>query len=421
MTSIYLDNNATTQPAPEVVAAMALTLTEAWQNPSSVHRGGQVARRSVELARQQTAALIGAQPKHITFTSGGTEAADLAIRGTLLALPPAQRVVVTAPVEHSAVRELLEELAKREGVEVRWCPVSLRGELDWDALAALLRPGADGRRVGLVSMQWANNETGVVTPIGRVAAMCSAANAGAESAMAPVVHCDATQWIGKMPTRVEAGEDDAGDGQGSDDAMSAWCPADLITFAPHKFHGPKGVGVLYARRGTRLVPRLIGTQEQGRRAGTENVPGIVGCGAACELAAAWLAEGGARGAGAVLRDGFEQRVVAECAGLGVAAVVNGAGAPRLWNTTNIGFARLEAEALLLALSERGVAASAGAACSSGSLEPSPVLLAMGIAPAVAHGSLRFSLSRISTTAEVVEAAAVVLACVARVARSSGVL
>lgn len=242
----------------------------------------------------------------------------------------------------------------------------------------------------LVSVQWANNETGVVQPVREIARLARAAGA--------MVHVDATQWVGKMPASVADG----------------WC--DLLTFSAHKFHGPKGVGVLWARSGVGVRPRIVGTQEMGRRGGTENVPGILGAGVAAQEAVAWLKDDAERTRLAGLRDWFEREVMAGCEGV-VRTAVNGGGVERLWNTTNIGFEGLEAEALLMLLSERGVCASAGAACSSGSLEPSPVLLAMGVPEAFAHGSVRFSLSRETTQAEVREAVGVVVACVKRLAKA----
>lgn len=371
---VYLDNNATTRPSPGVVRAVGSALAEYWQNPSSVHRAGQTARQQVELARKDVAALIGARPREITFTSGGTEAIDLAIRS---GLGPGG-VLVTSRVEHAAVRELAEQLEKT-GAEVRWCPLVEGGVgLINPKLLSIFLPGAS-----LVSVQWVNNETGVVQPVEEIAALCRGAGV--------LFHCDATQWVGKLP--VVGGERAAA--------------FDYLTFAPHKFHGPKGVGVLWSRRGAPVRPAIHGTQEQGRRGGTENVPGILGAGVAAREAMEWLADAGERERLSLLRDRFERRVLAACPG----AVVNGAGAPRLWNTTNIAFPRLEAEAILLMLSERGVCASAGAACSSGSLDPSPVLLAMGIPEELAHGSVRFSLSKETTEAEIEEAAETVIACI----------
>ena len=390
---IELDHNATTRPAPEVVEAVRRALEETWHNPSSVHRAGQAARHAVELARKSMAELIGARPREITFTSGGTESIDLAIRGALGALGGTAgpgRTLITTRVEHSAVREIGEELAK-QGL-ARWAPLGEGGVVDVGALHAMLDD-----RVRVVSVQWANNETGVVQPVREIARLCRERGV--------VFHCDATQWVGKEPASVldEGGAD-------------AWC--DLMSFSAHKFHGPKGVGVLWARGGVRLRPMLLGAQELGRRGGTENVAGIVGAGVAAMLARTWLLEERARRELAMVRDRFEALVLGRVRDAVVNRPRHG---ERLWNTSNIAFPGLEAEALLLLLSERGVNASAGAACSSGSLEPSPVLLAMGIPERLAHGSVRFSLSRESTLAEVEYAAEIVGECVEKLRESSGSL
>jgi len=375
---IYLDNNATTRPSPAVAAAVGLGLTEFWQNPSSVHRAGQASRQQVELARRDIAALLGAKPRELVLTSGGTESIDLAVRGVLGAkagrgVQPS--VVVSTRTEHAAVRDLLGDLERIGAAAIRWAPVDRSGVVDVAALAGLL-DGAD-----LAVIQWANNETGAIQPVAAVGELCRARGVH--------FHCDATQWVGKEPVNI--------DGAGGP-------PIDSLTCAPHKFHGPKGVGVLWMRRGTRLRPTIHGTQEMERRGGTENVPGILGAGAAAKEAAEWLADPAPRARLGAMRDRFESAMLAEIPD----AKVNSAAAPRLWNTTNIGFPRLEAEALLLLLSERGVCASAGAACSSGSLDPSPVLLAMGVEPELAHGSLRFSLSKETTEAELSEAARIVV-------------
>lgn len=385
---IYLDNNATTRPSAGVREAVASALGEAWANPSSVHRAGQEARARVELARRDVAALIDARARGITFTGSGTEAIDLAIRGSLLA--SGRRAVVTDAVEHAAVRDLCAWLEERGGVEVRRLPVDLDGVVDVAAAAEMIDAS-----VAVVSVQWANNETGVIQPVEAIGRLCRERGV--------TFHCDGTQWVGKEPAAM--GEDGGG-----------WC--DVLTFSPHKFHGPKGVGVLWSRPGVRLMPTIHGAQEQGRRGGTENVPGIVGAGAAAAEAAAWLADAGERARLRAMRDAFEAEVLRLTAGIG--SSVNGTRLPRtrrIWNTTNIAFPRLEAEALLLLLSERGVCASAGAACSSGSLDPSPVLLAMGVPEAEAHGSVRFSLSRETTERELREAAGIIARCVERLGGS----
>lgn len=363
---IYLDANATTPPLPEVVAAMRSSLEEAWANPSSIHRAGQAARHAVELARTEVAALVGCAERELVFTSGGTEAADLAIRGTLC--EGDRRALVTSPLEHSAVRDLAKRLHEAGSARVLWLQHDRQGRVQPDSLERLLREHAG--EVGLVSVMAANNETGVMQPIAELASMARRAGVA--------FHTDATQLVGRMPVRMT----DLG--------------VDLLSCSAHKLHGPKGVGALAIRRGVHVRATLAGgPQERERRAGTENVPGIVGFGAAAAAARAWFADEGPR-RGAELRDLLERLVLEQ----EPEAVVHGAGVERLWNTVNIAFPRLEAEAILLALSERGVAASAGAACSSGSLEPSPVLRAMGVDPEVAHGSVRFSLSRLTTEPEI---------------------
>lgn len=377
---LYFDNNATTMPCAEAIEAAGLAVKELWHNPSSVHRPGQAARAAVELSRQALARLVGAQPRDLVLTSSGTESIDLAIRGVLARSK--RRVLVTTSVEHASVRDLAEQLG-RQGVEVRSLPLSPGGRVD---LAALPRVIDDS--VALVSVQWANNETGLVQPIAEIAAAARAAGA--------LMHTDGVQWVGKAPAYVGT------------------LDIDLLSYSAHKFHGVKGCGVLWIRPGVRLTPTILGTQELGRRGGTEAVPAILAAGAAAKVAGEWLAEPGAASWGATKRNVLEVRILTSIPD----AVVN-AGGERLWNTSNIGFPGLEAEALLLLLSERGVCASAGAACSSGSLEPSPVLLAMGVPARIAHGSIRLSLSRNTTEQEVEECAAGVVACVKKLRASGG--
>ncbi len=380
---IYLDNNATTRPSDAVRSAMLAALEDTWHNPSSVHRPGQAARHAVELARSSVARLVNSRPREVIFTSGGTESLEIALRGAIEGID--RPVLVTSAIEHAAVRDLLETLA----CAVRLVPLDDDGVVD----AAGVDPLLEGAT--LCCLQWANNETGALQPIGAIGRAC-------RGARVPLL-VDGTQWVGKLPTSFGTGTAAAGDPAHADDAGPL---IDLLAFSAHKLHGPKGVGALVVRRGTRLATVRPGSQELGRRGGTENVPGIAGFGAACAEALAFLADPAERDRLAALRDRLERGIVERCA----AAVVNGPTAPgsRLWNTTSVGFRSLEAEALLLMLSERGVCASAGAACSSGSLEPSPVLLAMGIEPAVAHGSIRLSLSR-STTAEELDRAAAIVA------------
>jgi cysteine desulfurase len=336
-------------------------LTEWYGNPSSVHRFGQHARQGIDEARAQLAAMIGSADAELMFTGGGTEAVNTAVRGLLAARAPRKRIVTTT-VEHSATRELCAQLAK-EGAEVVELPVDSTGALDLDRLATAVTDDT-----ALVTTMWGNNETGVLFPADRIAAICKARRVP--------YHCDGTQAVGKIPVDV------------------AQLGVDAMSFASHKFHGPKGVGALFARRGLRVRPLLIGgPQERARRGGTENVPGIVGMGKAAELARAALPE---MARVARQRDRLERETLARIPD----THVNGRTDARLPNTTNVGFTRLEAEAILLLLSEQGVCASAGAACSSGSLEPSHVLRAMNIDPKVAHGAIRFSLSRYTTDAEI---------------------
>jgi cysteine desulfurase len=361
MEVVYLDNNATTKPAAEVVAAMMPYLTELYGNPSSVHRFGQRARQAMDEARGQVATLVGCSESELMFGGGGTELINTAIRGVLTARAPRKKIV-TSSVEHSATRELCQQLG-REGFEVVVIDVDREGVLDLDRLKSVVDDS-----VALVSIMWANNETGVISPVEQIVEICKAQRVP--------FHCDAVQAVAKIPVKFnEAG-------------------VDLASIAAHKFHGPKGVAALYIRRGVRMRPLLIGgPQERGRRGGTENVPGIVGMGKAAELAHLGLQQ---MPRVAAMRDRLEREILARISD----TAINGRIDQRVPNTTNIGFSRLEAEAILLLMSEQGVCASAGAACSSGSLEPSPVLRAMKIDEKIAHGAIRFSLSRYTTDAEI---------------------
>lgn len=362
----YLDNNATTQPAPQVVQAVLSMLTEDWGNPSSVHRLGQKARQRVELARQQICRLLNCHERELIFTSGATESNNLAIRGMLESRAP-RRTFITDKLEHSAVREPARKLAEL-GYNVVYLPVTLAGIVDLEALAAALK--RHGEDVALVSIHWINNETGAIQDIVAAGNLC-------RQARVPLF-TDATQAIGKIRCDLSL------------------LPVDLLSFSAHKFHGPKGVGGLFVRRGVKLSPQQLGgPHERDRRGGTENTPGIVGLGVAAELAAQFLTTDGPQ-IGQARRDRLEQSILQAIPD----SVVNSAAAPRLWNTLNIGFPALESEAILVLLSEKGVCAAAGAACSSGSLEPSPVLLAQGIAEKIAHGSIRLSISRYTCDAEI---------------------
>ncbi len=366
---VYLDNNATTRPLDSVVEAMGLVLADEYANPSSLHRFGQSVRHRMECARAQVASLVGADPSEIVFTSGGTESINLAIRGTLAA-SGAKRHLVTSTVEHSAVRNLARQL-RREGYEVTEVGVDRSGRLDLEQLADGLRDDT-----ALISIMYANNETGVVFAVESVASLAAERDIP--------LHLDAVQAVGKVGIDL------------------ARLPATLMSISAHKFHGPKGAGALYVRRGARLRSlQHGGRQERDLRPGTENVPAIIGMGVSAEAAIDSLADGSSRVAH--LRDRLEDGLSD-----GVPRVhVNGHAAPRLPNTTNIAFRGVRAEALLLTLSEHGIYASSGAACSSGALEPSHVLQGMGLEPEIIDSSLRFSLSSFTTDDEVDRALSVI--------------
>jgi cysteine desulfurase len=363
MSPVYLDNNATTAVAPEVLEAMLPFFRERWGNPSSMHAFGGNLGRDVERARAQVAALLGAEtPSEIVFTSGGTESDNTAILSALEAYPD-RRQVVTTRVEHPAVLSFAQHL-ERKGYEIARVGVDRDGNLDVVELRAAL-----SSRTAIVSVMWANNETGVIFPVEEIARMAHEAGA--------LFHTDAVQAVGKIPMNLR------------DSSI------DMLSLSGHKLHGPKGIGALYVRRGTRFRPHVIGGhQERNRRGGTENVPGIVGLGRAAESAAASLEE--ERRRVAALRDRLEQGLIDRVPD----AVVNGTARHRLPNTTNVSFQFIEGEAILLMLDREGICASSGSACSSGSLEPSHVLRAMGIPFTYAHGSIRLSLSRYNTDADI---------------------
>ncbi len=359
---VYLDNNATTRVAEEVVEALLPFYAELYGNPSSMHAfGGQVARHIAQ-AREQVAAILGADPTEILFVSCGSESDNMAIRGVLEANPD-KRHVISTRVEHPAVLSLCNHLRKR-GYEVTLLGVDGEGRLDLAELRNTLR--AD---TAVVSVMYANNETGVVFPIEEIGQIVKAHGAA--------FHVDAVQAVGKLPL---------------DMAQST---IDLLSLSGHKLHAPKGVGVLYIRKGVRLVPLIIGGhQERNRRGGTENVASIVGLGRACELARAALGEENDRVRR--FRDKLEDGILRSVPNVRV----NGDREHRLPNTTSISFEYIEGEAILLLLDQLGICASSGSACTSGSLEPSHVLRAMGVPFTASHGSIRFSLSRYNTEAEI---------------------
>ncbi|MEK6644410.1 MAG: aminotransferase class V-fold PLP-dependent enzyme [Planctomycetota bacterium] len=378
MSVIYLDNNSTTRVAPEVVDAMEPYWREQFGNPSSLHLLGQAARHAIEVAREHVAALIGATPREIIFTSGGTEADNLAILGTLAAHPTKRRVVTTA-VEHPAVHSLCERLAT-QGYRVTFVGVDQIGRLNLDEFAASLTDDT-----AIASVMYANNETGVLFPIQDIATICNARGIP--------LHVDAVQAAGKLPMDVKS------------------LGAKLLSLSAHKIHAPKGAGALFVGRGARLRSRQVGGhQERDIRPGTENVAAIVGFGEAARLAKQRLASDGMASV-AMMRDRLERGLCDRVA----FAYVLGDQSHRTPNTTSIGFEALEAEAILVALSERGVCASSGSACSSGSLEPSHVLKAMGVPQPLAHGAIRFSLSVETTDEEIDDALRIVPEVVHRLA------
>lgn len=359
--TIYLDNNATTPVAPECLDAMLACLRENHGNPSSKHRAGERAKQSVNEARTQVAGLLNAMPAEIVFTSGGTESNHLAILGAL-ALNPDKRHVVTSTVEHPSTLSLLRHL-ESHGVRVTLLPVEAEGRLDPAALEAAIAPDT-----ALVSLLWANNETGVLFPIEAAARIAREKNV--------LLHLDAVQAAGKIDVDLKK------------------VPVDFLSLSGHKLHAPKGVGALFVRKGVKLPPLLFGHQERARRGGTENVPGIVGLGVAAALALEAMEADTARMR--ALRDRLEQGVVERIP----FARVNGAAAARVANTSNIRFGDMEAEIILDRLDRAGICAALGAACTAGGSEPSHVLTAMGLDRRAARASIRFSLSRYTTDAEI---------------------
>ena len=358
---IYLDHNATTAPAPAVLDAMLQVLGSVWANASSQHAPGQQARRTLADARARAAQVLGCKPAELIFTSGATEANHMAVRGLLAAAAPGRRRVVFSQVEHAGQLRLAHALAA-QGVPVDTVGVHPDGRLDLQQAAALIGP-----ETALVSLMAANNETGVLMPMAEVAALAHAAGAA--------LHVDATQFIGKLPFRF-------GD-----------CGAAAVSLSAHKFHGPKGVGALLLRQGQPFVAQTLGSQERGRRGGTENLPGIVGMATALELLGDLSAQAARLRA---LRDVLERGLAAALPRVHVW----GQTAERLPGTSYLRFGRLEADVVLQRLERLGVAASSGAAWSSGGTQPSHVLRAMGVAPAEALAAVRLSLGAGSTAQEV---------------------
>ncbi len=363
MNVIYLDNNATTKVAPEVVEAMLPYLSEYYGNPSSMHSfGGDVAAKIKE-ARINVASLIGATADEIVFTSCGTESDGTDIRAEIESYPD-RKHIVTSRVEHPAVKNLFETLSKK-GYRVTFVPVDNQGNLDLDYLYQSL-----SNDTAVVSLMWANNETGVIFPIEEISQEVKDRGI--------VFHTDAVQAVGKFPIDIN----DTG--------------VDLLAISGHKIHAPKGIGVLYVRKGTKFSPFMIGGhQEKGRRGGTENVASIIAMGKAAELAKKHLEDDGYAPIGR-LRDKLETALLTRISH----SMVNGNRERRLLNTTSIAFEYVEGEAILLMMNEHGICASSGSACTSGSLEPSHVLRAMGVPFTAAHGSIRYSLSRYTTETEI---------------------
>ncbi len=384
MQRVYLDNNATTPVLPEVLEAMRPYFGEHFGNASSIHHHGQQTRAAVERARESLAVLVGGRASEIVFTSGGTEADNLAIFGIGTAGIARQGDhVITSTIEHHAVLNACKHL-EAQGCEVTYIPVDGRGLVDPADVKRAIRPNTK-----LITIMLANNETGVLEPVAEIGKIAAEADI--------YFHTDAVQAAGKIPIIV----DDIG--------------CDLLTISGHKLHGPQGVGALYVRKGTKLEPMLYGGRhERSRRAGTENVPGIVGLGKAAELAIAGFERGDDKKM-ATLRDRLEREL------LGIEATgLNGAGAPRVPNTTNIYFDGIEGEALVIALDLKGLAVSTGAACSSGAIEPSHVLIAMGLSRERAKASIRFSLGKQNTTEDVDFALGLVAGTVSRLREISPV-
>jgi cysteine desulfurase len=362
VSTIYFDNNATTAVAPEVLDKMLPYLRELYGNPSSMHTFGGRLHRKIEDARSKVAQLVGADPEEVIFTSCGTESDNTAIMSAVESFPQ-KRHIITTRVEHPAVLNFCRHLA-RKGYRVTFLPVDNQGRLNIDEL----RKSIDDDTL-VVSVMYANNEVGNVFPVSEIGEILRERRI--------LFHTDAVQAAGKIPIDLKQ------------------LPADMLSLSGHKLHAPKGIGVLYVRKGTRFYPYIIGGhQENGRRAGTESIASIVGLGKACELAMSTISE-------EIiylrkLRDKLENALLRSCPDVRI----NGDVGSRLPNTTNLSFEYVEGEAILLRLNEFGICASSGSACTSGSLEPSHVLRAMGVPFTAIHGSIRFSLSRYNTEAEI---------------------
>jgi cysteine desulfurase len=359
---IYLDNNATTQVAPEVLEEMLPYFNEFYGNPSSMHTFGGMVEHKIAEARERLAGLLGASPEEIIFTSCGTESDNTAIRAAILSNPD-KKHIVTSRVEHPAIKNLFEYLSKN-GYRVTFVPVDRKGLLDLDYLYKHL-----GEDTAVVSLMWANNESGVIFPVEEIGKVLK------EKGI--LFHTDAVQAVGKIPIDLKHVD------------------VDMLSLSGHKLHGPKGVGALYVRKGTKYSPFLIGGhQEKGRRGGTENAASIIGLGKASELAAHNLMTENVKVK--QLRDKLETALLKRVSN----AIINGDREHRLPNTTSISFEYVEGESILLMMDEYGICASSGSACTSGSLEPSHVLRAMGVPFTAAHGSVRFSLSIYNTEEEI---------------------
>lgn len=380
MHRVYLDNNATTPILPEVFEAMRPFYLEEFGNASSIHHYGQHARAAVEKARGSVAALLHARPAEIVFTSGGTEADNLAIFG----LVGRGDHVITSTIEHHAVLNSCKRL-EQMGCEVTSVPVNGRGEVDPDDVRKALRPNTK-----LISIMMANNETGVLQPVEEIGRVAREADV--------FFHTDAVQAAGKVPIDVEK------------------IASDVLSISGHKIHAPQGTGALFIKKGTLIQPLLYGgSHERQRRAGTENLPGIVALGKAAEIARKWLESDGPAKM-AAMRDGLQDALLNAVEDAGV----NGLGAPRVPNTTNLWFDHVEGEALVIALDLKGLAVSSGAACSSGAIEPSHVLLAMGLSHQRARSSIRFSLGKQTAQQDVDFALSVVPETVSRLREISPV-